>query len=321
MEGDRPSILDLQDELHSTTWYRVYQHLQRLDSSIYAFEVNFLELLKVGKFLCNPQASSPLTRLMHHDILGRCLQEVIRLLHNYVAAAKSLVDHTRRCSRSIGGEGHPILDYQDRVDQFFSGDPLTHFVQDLRNYFLHYELADVAMTVSFSADGPTYTQVLTLSVETLARWDGWSAPARKYMEEAGETVDTVKAVELYRDRVREFCGWFHQSVLKLFESERNEYAEKEGRLLRLQLDMGLNIGTADGRAGTTEGEEAAFYGVFGTEEFRKLAELPPRSSERAALALELLKGRLELPQELEQRIRAWYQADTESGEQEAAQSD
>jgi hypothetical protein len=301
-------------------WYRVYMHLDRLNVSVYTFHVNYIEFLKVGRVLCDPKASSHLTRLMFHGVLGEVLYDVIRLLHNYVVAIKSLVEHTRRTNDKISEEGKAVVSYQQRVDETFKHDPMSRFLQDLRNYYLHYEPAEIGMTISGSGEALSYFQALTLSVKELRRWDGWSAPALQYLDSVGDNVDVVTAVEQYSEKVKSFCLWFVEAVQELYAPEREAFEAKEAVLLRRNVDAGLALSRSDGQAGTTEGEELAFHGVFEIAELRELAESPSRSSERANRCLELLGKHFDVGAELEAKIGKWYVGGAR-GNETAAQSD
>jgi len=65
------------------------------------------------------------------------LREVSRLFHNFLAGAMTLVDHTRVFVDEfyLGTEVHK--EFKARVNREFAQNPLTRFVQDLRNYMIH----------------------------------------------------------------------------------------------------------------------------------------------------------------------------------------
>jgi hypothetical protein len=304
--GDQPSLLQLADELRNMTWYRVHGHLDRLSLSVHTFEGNFRELAAVGTALCDPRRSAPFTRLRHHDVLGLLLCEFIRHLHNYVAAAMSLVVHSRRISRRIAEEGHPVEGYQDRVDSEFRYNARHQIIQGLRNYYLHYEMPDVDMTVSIDGGELRIKQVLELRVEDLLRSDRWKPEAEAYLKSVGEKLDVMGVITTYRHQVRGFYQWFESQVNAAYCDEIQAYRRKEAELLLLQLKDFLSMAVADGTAGTSEGEEIAFHTMLKTPEFAALESLPPRSKSRADKALQLLRGHVPVSRELEQTIRDWY---------------
>lgn len=107
-------------------------------------------------------------------------------LHNYVASTASLIDHTRRLM-SRYEDSHFLQEYERRRAPI-SDSPAARFIRDLRNFTTHRELPFVGFTVSLGlADNPTTTE-FELNVELLLKWDRWSAPSRKLLNESGKTV-------------------------------------------------------------------------------------------------------------------------------------
>lgn len=69
---------------------------------------------------------------------------VIRGLHNYVASAMTLVEHTRRVMRDRSG---PIVEEFERRKQEVVANQEVPFIQGLRNYVLHHSLPFVGHQV------------------------------------------------------------------------------------------------------------------------------------------------------------------------------
>jgi len=62
--------------------------------------------------------------------------EIIRCIHNYVAAAKALVDHSRRIRKQLGNSDFTI-EYDAKLDADVKNSLENLLVQALRNYILH----------------------------------------------------------------------------------------------------------------------------------------------------------------------------------------
>jgi len=60
------------------------------------------------------------------------LGESVRLTHNYVAAAMTLVAHTRNVERELFDSVGGLSGCQDRIDRELSSDPLVQFLKRLR---------------------------------------------------------------------------------------------------------------------------------------------------------------------------------------------
>jgi hypothetical protein len=97
-----------------------------------------------------PQAATVLWSLQNRPQLEQFQREVTRLLHNFVAAAFSLVDHARRFFGKHYKDAKSFPDYEDEVKRRFTEDPLCQFVQGLRNYFIHRKPPNISSTMSLS---------------------------------------------------------------------------------------------------------------------------------------------------------------------------
>lgn len=81
------------------------------------------------------------------------LEEIARRLHNYVASARSLVEHTRIAVRETEPVGTPArAQYDERIRVDFADSPESRFVQDLRVFLLHIDAATVIARAQWERD-------------------------------------------------------------------------------------------------------------------------------------------------------------------------
>ncbi|MEV5962744.1 hypothetical protein AB0L70_13335 [Kribbella sp. NPDC051952] len=108
--------------------------------------------------------------------------EVYRLLHNYLASVKTLVDHSRVLMQGYP-ESSPIrTEYEARaaaVGQISS----VKFIQELRNVVLHAELPELISTVRWDAGDDKAHHILALDREALLAKGGWAKQARLFIED------------------------------------------------------------------------------------------------------------------------------------------
>jgi hypothetical protein len=136
------------------------------------------------------------------------LDEVDRLLHNYIASAGTLRDHTRNVWRKHAPEDQALRDeYTARVERTFSTSHVAQFVLQLRNYTLHRRLPIARGRLSWVKD-ESFESIVFLERTELMKWDGWSARARSYLESASDDVNLRAVVEHYSSTVVEFNSWF-----------------------------------------------------------------------------------------------------------------
>jgi hypothetical protein len=126
-------------------------------------------------------------------------------LHNYVASAGSLVDHTRRVVKKYPGT-HFAAEYETRR-RAVATEPVVGFIRDLRNYAVHRALPFLGHKVSFSGGGSDITAEVLLGTPQLLAWDGWKAPAKDYLHRAGDSVDLRAAVQAHAAAVEGLNRW------------------------------------------------------------------------------------------------------------------
>ena len=127
----------------------------------------------------------------------RFLDEVDRLLHNYVTAVCTLRDHTR----NVWGAHEPSAaliqaEYRERITETF-GTPQAQFVQRLRNHTVHDRLPIARGHLSWTRDTGAVRSRVILDLEHLRRAVGWTAPARQYLEAASGDIDLLDLVDSY----------------------------------------------------------------------------------------------------------------------------
>ncbi|MGD5528132.1 hypothetical protein QUS92_22505, partial [Xanthomonas citri pv. citri] len=119
-----------------------------------------------------------------HQLRG----EVSRLLHNFLAAAKTLVDHTRVFMRAYY-LGSPLEKaYQDKIAAEIANDELCRFVHDLRNYMLHCGAPPLSIWSSLGADRKTQAGV-SFIIAPLTEWNGWTAPSKRFLDKQRRDFD------------------------------------------------------------------------------------------------------------------------------------
>jgi hypothetical protein len=171
--------------------------------------------------------------------------EVMRLFHNFLASAKSLIDHTRVFVDDYY-DGTPLMQaYRQKVQADFATDPLMRFIQDLRNYMLHRGLPGDSMSLSITRIPETnsHDMVSTVSIdkEKLLTWSSWTKPSLSFLAAADEEIRISRISTSYGERVVAFSDWFdttlekhHGSDIEAFEKPQKEYvlAQQQEELSR-----------------------------------------------------------------------------------------
>jgi hypothetical protein len=218
-------------------WKTLFR-LQRFGVSIRLLERNAEELQKVLHYLTSDPRSAALRDIRKRVELEMAIEEVQRLLHNFVASANTLVEHSRAMYVELYEEHDLFRDYQAEVARRFASAPLIQFVHNLRNVTLHARLP--AVFYDFM------TRRLALRKSHLLLSDRWTAPAKLYLASAPEQIDLSDVVETYTNEIRAFYRWveqrqqeIHAGDLAAVDEVDAEYcalwAKEVPRLLELDL--------------------------------------------------------------------------------------
>lgn len=200
------------------------------------FQGNWSDLQKTCDLIENPHSG---LRLMHADMeQGNHLahMEALRHFHNFLAAAKSLVDHTRFFIEDHYA-GTPMQDaYKQKIECDLSQDPLVKFVQDLRNYMLHRELPDSSMSINVStienSIAKNLTTTITIDKASLLAWSGWTKPSLKHLNSADARISIPSISTPYGEKILNFYRWFDSKLAKYHQTEIDEFK-------KIQLEYSL----------------------------------------------------------------------------------
>jgi hypothetical protein len=225
-------LFELSEQIKATEGHRIQAKIRALRSSYYVFEGNYRVLGKALSYFGREEVFMDLWREDNRTRLESFLDEVTRLLHNFLAGAQSLVDHTRVFKdKMYKGHGFKKV-YQDKVDRDLKHSPIVCFVQDLRNYVLHKQLPIASATLSIKGGGGTITafdSTVKLDVNELREWNKWKPESRVYLDSLDDKVQIREVVEMYEGAIRAFYQWFGEQQAQVHLSEFAELGRLETR--------------------------------------------------------------------------------------------
>lgn len=157
--------------------------------------------------------------------------ELVRLLHNYLASIKTLVDHTRHVIRKEY-RGHAIAaEFEARLESDIATSTLVGFVHDLRNFALHVGLPSTILRLTISnASGPAAVESrLVLHLPPLKQWNGWSKRGRTHLHSFVADPTVYDVLKEYDTVVRAF----HECLLHRLHLEHDAAIQEYLRSLQL----------------------------------------------------------------------------------------
>jgi hypothetical protein len=302
-------IVALMHELWQMPEYKLFQDVQSLDLSLYMFHKNYVALNTILTFLASDPQADPLFTVRNRDKLGQVGRDVVCFIHNYVAAALSLIDHTRNLYNKLYAPAQQFPDYENRVSTEFIQNPLAQFVVSLRQYCQHYKAPNITVQTTFpnGLNARPVRKVL-LALGDLQTFDGWRPKAREYLRTVADAVDIQEVATAYRDKVMAFYQWVQARQDEIHEAEFQRFRTKEAELLLLQLEDHIeNYFAFRGSGNYPLTKHDVFLNVLSSEDFIQLEQPSLTAHEQADLAIQLFEKKLALPDGLKKKIFRLYE--------------
>lgn len=202
--------------------------------SFYVFRRNYEELKKLVDFFCHSSEGFQLTNVVNRHKLEQFQDELIRAIHNFVASVGSLVDHTRKFYNKNYSESSLFTNYQSKVDEVFVKDELVSFIQDFRNYCLHYSMPNITTGISFVQGKGTWQFIRLDPKDLLGGSFGWKAPSKKYISQFTEQFDLPPILEDYFKKVTAFYQWYYEKLNDIHKDDQEKVSTAQ-REMRLQM--------------------------------------------------------------------------------------
>ncbi len=223
---DDPTLLS--NQVYQSEAYQIYLRLHNFSVNHYVFAKNYEE---IKELLLAAESSETFHLIWAQDKQQEMLQvtrELMRRFHNYLASAKMLIDHTRTLVNENYADSPFIQEYQAEVQSQFIGNPLSGFIEDLRNYALHFQLPFTAGRIK-PADGKN-AQRFILHTDQLMAWSKWTSKGKPYLESSGEEIVVTNLIDEYFNCVNNFHKWVSNRIEEIHKDELQWLEEMENRI-------------------------------------------------------------------------------------------
>jgi hypothetical protein len=231
------------------------------------------------------------------------LKQLSFCLHDYVAAVKSLVDHSRTLYNQTYRDSGQFPDYTTQVETTFVNDPEVALVQGLRELAQHYELPNVTLIEMWGSQ-PAFSVVLRR--DDLLKFAGWKPAVKRYLQAAPGEFSLPDLCERYQHKVTAFYEWMYERLREIHADEITKANAEEMKLYRQWLprlvnDLEREVASFEGarRVDMTR----VFNQILFTSEHRDLYDLEATPIAWTEAALAMLATRTELAEPLIDRIK------------------
>jgi hypothetical protein len=238
------SIKDLYDELEVMSEYLIIEQIRHFSSSLEIFKGNYRELKDYVNFHNNPFQSRELFSVSNRHKLFLFQLQVMRLLHNYVASAFSLIDHTRNHYKGLYSKNNKFPEYEEEVKNRFIDVPIANFTKELRQYIQHYDLPVIVSKTKYISEPPTLTQKLTIKKEKLNSFS-WNSKSKEYLKSLPDDIDLNALIDTYYEIVENFYDWFKLKQQMIHEKELFIVNQKKRVINKLLLPNLIDVSIND----------------------------------------------------------------------------
>lgn len=209
----------------SSLGYEISQEMNNLDDSVRVLNKNHEEIHKhfknFKKFSVETSENS-----LHPNLESK------RLMHNYLASAMSLVDHTRIHIATIHKEKE-FLDYQPKIKKTFVENPQCVFIKDFRQYMQHFRLPDISFQTNALSLRRNWS--IRISTSELEEFSGWKKESKIFIKSKYPRLDLLEVVDNYQNIVNVFYEWLVINQKQIFFDELKHLEEKKNELKNAKL--------------------------------------------------------------------------------------
>ncbi len=224
-------LREIDREIKASEGYRMRARMNLLEKSYFIFDTNYLNLRHVLDEFEQPAVFLKLWEERTRDRFDLFINDVIRLFHNYLAGALTLLDHMDTLRDALYGDEGFSEEYQARWEERIGNPTLPRFMEDLLVYMLHQGLPFALAELNFGrmGSGVEVDSAIRLDVDRLKEWEHWSEKGREYLGALSGKAKLYDLVKEYADTVAGFYQWFvlRQSDLHRDSLERLEELEEK----------------------------------------------------------------------------------------------
>lgn len=234
MDHRHGKYLELQAELEGNKGFQYLQRRKVHERSLKVFGGNFRQFAELVDLVQDPGY------YLRQDFSKEAEEinsEIIRLFHNYLASAKSLIDHTRTYVEQWHAGDEFGLSYQVQVKSSFIESNISRMVLDLRNYLMHRGLPPAAIREIFQVgtNKPPEIQI-AFRISSISDWKGWTSKSKEFMSNSGTHVELKSLVAEYQYLIVSFYKWFDSEQDRIHRAELEEFESLKIKILEFQRE-------------------------------------------------------------------------------------
>ncbi len=224
-------LQELEREIEASDGYRFRNRMSLLERSYFVFDTNYLNLKHILNEFEQPMVFMKLWEEKTRNRFDLFISDVIRLFHNYLAGANTLLDHSRTLHEEFSLRRNFSDEYKSRWNEQFGYHTLPNFLEDLLSYVLYEGLPFALAELNFGrvGVGMEVSSAIRLDTRRLRGWEQWSEKGREYLDSLDDKVKFEEIVNEHAATVVDFYQWFATRQSELQGDALEELEELESK--------------------------------------------------------------------------------------------
>lgn len=222
----------LLDKYYETDGVKVINNLLPIKTYHFIMARNYKELIKKLDYHNSVEGMLHLWEWKNRPVLKEFMNEIIRLLHNYLSSAAGMIDITRNVLNKFYEHTSLNSEIKEHIEQNIANDKLLEFVKQLRNYIVHYKIP--APTAELDMNNISSNDIY-LDKSSLLKWGKWSAKSKSYLSDAPDKISIHALITEYHKSVSAFHEYLNKKISHYHETEFQEMHALERKLEELNI--------------------------------------------------------------------------------------
>lgn len=224
---------ELREQIENSIGMKITLHNRRLIITYQIFLGNYNELKQALELLLNQEFALNIWAEENNDKLEQYQMNIVRLLHNFLAAAMTLKDHAGIFIKSINWDTQLDTqfeaEYQEKVKQEFNNSGISRFMQKLRNFTLHVGIPTTVTQLRFSNKEELEYSII-LDINKIKTWSGWEGVSKQYISQLKDETKLEDLVNEYAHKIIDFYTWFGTRQNEIYQAHLKELEEMQNKI-------------------------------------------------------------------------------------------
>lgn len=196
-------------EINNTEGGRLWCELESLHECLFIFSSCTNDLLDIISSFGHGTNKIRVWNSLNNEKQKEYSINVKKHLFCSATSAFALVDHARKFKKR-----YPVDGYESQLKSIFGNDGIHDFIQGLRNFSSHFQIAETNWEITNKNDAENITFLLNQS--DLLTWDGWNSSAKSFISTNHEKIDIYYIFSEYVKKTELFYSWHKAAVISKY---------------------------------------------------------------------------------------------------------